>query len=285
MSIVKQMLTKYSIISNEDMRNAMREIFQEITLLGLYGGGFFEKATFYGGTCLRIFHNLPRFSEDLDFSLLQMDNNFDIEKYFQSIINEFEAFSIPAKIRKKNKQDRTSSVETAFLDIVTSNLAKVIKIKIEVDKNPPLHFDTETKTLLMPKSFNIKTMTLPNLYASKIHAVLFRNWKMRVKGRDWFDFEWYVKNNVQLNLKHLCHRIKHFGNISKEHITKEYIQELLFAKIDEIDFKQAISDVSIFTKNPEELKIWSNDYFKFLVSKMCYQQEQILQQKPKIRRR
>ena len=282
MSIIKQMLAKYNIISNEDMRNAMREIFQEITLLGLYDSGFFEKATFYGGTCLRIFHNLPRFSEDLDFSLLQKEHNFNIEKYFQGIVNEFEAFGISTKIRKK---DKSGSVETAFLDVAHNKLQKTIKIKIEVDKNPPLHFDTETKTLLMPKSFNIKTMTLPNLYASKLHAVLFRNWKTRVKGRDWFDFEWYVKNSVQLNLEHLCHRIKHFGNISKEYITKKDIQEMLLARINEIDLEQALNDVRIFTKQPKELSMWSKDYFTFLVSKMCYQQEQILTQKPKIRKR
>lgn len=289
MSVIEQMLSQYEIVSKEDMHNAMREILQEITLLGLYSGGFFEKATFYGGTCLRIFHNLPRFSEDLDFSLLAKDDNFNIQKYFQCIISEFEALGIQATIRKKEKRDENSSVETAFLDSDISQFQRIkeikaIKIKIEVDKNPPLHFLTETKTLLMPKSFNIKTMSLPNLYASKMHALLFRGWKNRVKGRDWFDFEWYVKHNVQLNLEHLCHRINHFGNVpNKNIITQDDLQKLLLKKIDEIDLQQAIDDIKTFIKNPESLEIWSKDYFKFLVSKMCYQQN--LLHKPKIRKR
>lgn len=286
MSIIDQMLTKYEINSNEDMRNAMREIYQEIALLGIYSGGFFEKAVFYGGTCLRIFHNLPRFSEDLDFSLLQRDENFDIEKYFKCIINEFEAFGISATIRKKDKKDKISSIETAILNVLANNFQKTIKIKIEVDKNPPLNFVAEPKTLLMPKSFNVSAMTLPNLYASKLHAVLFRSWKTRVKGRDWFDFEWYVKNNIPLNLEHLQHRIRHFGNLSQEYIAENDIKDLLLKKIDEIDLAQAINDVKIFTKHHEELTIWSKDYFKFLVSKICYQQKQdFSHHTPKHRRR
>ena len=156
-----------------------------------------------------------------------------------------------------------------------------IKIKIEADKNSPLYFQTETKTLLMPKSFNVRTMTLPNLYASKIHAFLFRAWKERVKGRDWFDFEWYVKNNVSLNnvslnLEHLFHRIRHFRNLQQNYLTKEYLQELLLARILELDIQKAIDDIKNYIKNPEELKIWDKDYFKFLVSNISYQQDEVV---------
>lgn len=275
MNIVEQMLSKYDIISKEDIRNAMRETFQEIALLGLYSGGFFEKATFYGGTCLRIFYNLPRFSEDLDFSLLQKNENFNIENYFRHIIDEFEALGIQITT-KKIKKNENSEVDTAFLNIDmnqfknTQNI-KSIKIKMDVDKNPPLYFQTEAKTLLMPKSFNIQTMTLPNLYASKMHAFLFRGWKERVKGRDWFDFEWYVKNNVPLNLEHLYHRMKHCGNISSEYITQNEVKELILARIESLDIQRAIDDIRMFIKNPKELEIWDKDYFKFLASKISYQ--------------
>lgn len=277
MNIVEQMLSKYDIISKEDIRNAMRETFQEIALLGLYSGGFFEKATFYGGTCLRIFYNLPRFSEDLDFSLLQKNENFNIENYFRHIIDEFEALGIQITT-KKIKKNENSEVDTAFLNIDmnqfknTQNI-KSIKIKMDVDKNPPLHFQTEAKTLLMPKSFNIQTMTLPNLYASKMHAFLFRGWKERVKGRDWFDFEWYVKNNVPLNLEHLYYRMKHCGNISSEYITQDEVKELILARIESLDIQRAIDDIRMFIKNPKELEIWDKDYFKFLASKISYQND------------
>ena len=275
MDIIEQMLARYSIISKEDVRNAMREILQEIALLGLYSSGFFEKATFYGGTCLRIFYDLPRFSEDLDFSLLQKDENFNIEKYFKHIINEFEALGIQITTKKIAKNEN-SEVDTAFLNIDTNQFDNIkniqsIKIKIDIDKNPPLYFQTETKTLLMPKSFNIKTMTLSNLYASKIHAFLFRGWKERVKGRDWYDFEWYVKNNVPLNLEHLYHRMKHCGNTSSEYITQDEIKELILARIESLDIQKAIDDIKMFIKNPKELEIWDKDYFRFLVSKISYQ--------------
>ena len=284
MSIVEQMLKKYEINSKADLRNALREVFQEIALLGLYKSGFFEKAAFYGGTCLRIFYDLPRFSEDMDFSLLQKDENFNIEDYFYGIVDEFEALGIKIAINKKLKHD--STVESAFLknDTKIYDLSidakrfynpkedDVVKIKIEADTNPPLKFQTETKTLLMPKSFNIQAMTLPNLYAGKMHALLFRRWKNRVKGRDWFDFEWYVKNKVPLNLEHLCERMKDNDNATKENITQDDIKELLLEKIEAVDLQKVIDDVQSFAKYPQELEIWSKDYFRHLVDKICYTQ-------------
>ena len=225
MNIIEQMLKKYDPQSESELINALKEIFQEITLLGLYRGGFFDKAAFYGGTSLRILYGLERFSEDLDFSLLEKNKDFDIEKYFPSVVSEFEALGIEISLNKKSKSSETN-IESAFLkndtSIHTLNIeakglenihsGRKIKIKLEVDTNPPLKFQTESKTLLLPMTFNVRTMTLPNLYAGKMHALLFRSWKTRVKGRDWFDFEWYVKNNTRLNLEHLCQRMKESGD-------------------------------------------------------------------------
>ena len=144
---------------------------------------------------------------------LEKNKSFDMEKYFPSIVNEFEALGIEVSLNKKSKSNETN-IESAFLkndtSIHTLNIeakgledihnGRRIKIKLEVNTNPPLKFQTESKTLLLPMTFNIRTMTLPNLYAGKMYALLFRNWITRVKGRDWFDFEWYVKNNIPLNL-------------------------------------------------------------------------------------
>lgn len=275
--IIQQMLAKYRIDSKDSAKNAIREICQEIALAGLCEGNFFKKASFYGGTALRILYDLPRFSEDLDFSLLEKNENFNIEQYFESIISEFEALNIHIDIKKKHKAD--SSIESALLSIKTSELLKnideTIKIKIDVDKNPPLHFQNQSKILLMPKSFSLNAMTLPNLFAGKIHAILFREWKLRVKGRDYFDLEWYVKNNVLLNLEHLLCRMNHFGNSSNDSITRKDLESLLLAKIDKIDIQKAIDDVKSFVLNPKELEIWSKDYFRFLISKMQYEQEQV----------
>ena len=281
MNIIEQMLKKYNPKSETEPINALKEIFQEITLLGLYRGGFFNKAAFYGGTSLRILYGLERFSEDLDFSLLEKNKSFDIEKYFPSIVNEFEALGIEVSLNKKSKSNETN-IESAFLkndtSIHTLNIeakgledihnGRRIKIKLEVDTNPPLKFQTESKTLLLPMTFNIRTMTLPNLYAGKMHALLFRNWKTRVKGRDWFDFEWYVKNNIPLNLEHLCQRMKESRNFNKDILTKEEFAKLLYDKIDTLDIKQAINEVKGFVKDTRVFDFWSKDYFKLLASRV-----------------
>ncbi|GAA7176908.1 nucleotidyl transferase AbiEii/AbiGii toxin family protein [Helicobacter pylori] len=283
MNIIEQMLKKYNPQSETELINALKEIFQEITLLGLYRGGFFNKAAFYGGTSLRILYGLERFSEDLDFSLLEKNKNFDIEKYFPSIVSEFEALGLEISLNKKSKSSDTN-IESAFLkndtSIHTLNIeakglknihsGRKIKIKLEVDVNPPLKFQTESKTLFLPMTFNVRTMTLPNLYAGKMHALLFRSWKNRVKGRDWFDFEWYVKNNSPLNLEHLCQRMKESGNFKKDILTKEEFVKLLYNKIDTLDIQQAINEVKGFVKDARVFDFWSKDYFKLLVSKVVF---------------
>lgn len=232
---------------------------------------------------MRILYGLERFSEDLDFSLLEKNKNFDIEKYFPSIVSEFEALGLEISLNKKSKSSDTN-IESAFLkndtSIHTLNIeakglknihsGRKIKIKLEVDVNPPLKFQTESKTLLLPMTFNVRTMTLPNLYAGKMHALLFRSWKNRVKGRDWFDFEWYVKNNSPLNLEHLCQRMKESGNFKKDILTKEEFVKLLYNKIDTLDIQQAINEVKGFVKDARVFDFWSKDYFKLLVSKVVF---------------
>lgn len=283
MNIIDQMLKKYNPQSETELINALKEIFQEITLLGLYRGGFFDKAAFYGGTSLRILYGLERFSEDLDFSLLEKNKDFNIEKYFPSIVQEFEALGIEISLNKKSKSSETN-IESAFLkndtsihtlDIETNGLEDVhsgrkLKIKLEVDTNPPLKFQTESKTLLLPVTFNVRSMTLPNLYAGKMHALLFRSWKTRVKGRDWFDFEWYVKNNIPLNLEHLCERMKESGNFEKDVLTRQEFQEILHVKIETLDVEQAINEVKVFVKDVRVFDFWSKDYFKLLASKVKF---------------
>ena len=283
MNIIEQMLKKYDSQSETELINALKEIFQEITLLGLYRGGFFDKAAFYGGTSLRILYGLERFSEDLDFSLLEKNKDFNIEKYFPSVLSEFEALGIEISLNKKSKSSQTN-IESAFLkndtSIHTLNIeakglenihsGRKIKIKLEVDTNPPLKFQTQSKTLLLPMTFNVRTMTLPNLYAGKMHALLFRSWKTRVKGRDWFDFEWYVKNNTPLNLEHLCQRMQESGNFDKDILTKEEFTELLNNKIDILDIEQVINEVKGFVKDVRVFDFWSKEYFKLLASKVVF---------------
>lgn len=269
MNIYDQMLSRYEIKTNDDYINAQHEVMQQIALAGLYRGSFFNKAAFYGGTCLHIFHGVERFSEDMDFSLLQSDDSFKLEDYFKPIIQEFKALGRDVQINKKEKS-RQTNVESAFLkaDTAIYNLRftteRQIKIKIEVDINPPPEFSTEHKLLLLPFSFMCRCFILPDLFAGKMHALLFRSWKNRVKGRDWYDFEWYVRNNVALNFNHLLQRTLQFGSPEAGKLTKDNFREMLKDKIKQTDIEMVKTDVRPFIKHSEEMDIWSVDYFSQL---------------------
>ena len=275
MNIFDQMLAPYKAQTTDDHTNALHEVMQQITLAGLQRGGFFNKAAFYGGTCLRIFYGLNRFSEDMDFSLLQPDDTFRLENYFEAVENEFKALGRGVIIEKKEKKKRTN-VESAFLKEDTSvyNLRftteSQIKIKLEVDINPPGGFSTEQKLSLLPFSFMTRCYSRPDLYAGKLHALLFRNWKTRVKGRDWYDFEWYVRNSTPLNFNHLYQRANQSATQGQEPLTKENFALLLKQKILKTNMDAVKADVRPFIKNPAEMDIWSVEYFTQLVDRIQF---------------
>lgn len=274
MTIFDQMLGRYDIKTAQEKRNAINEVMQEIALAGLYRGGFFDKAAFYGGTCLRIFHGLPRFSEDMDFSLTEKNVEFDIENYFPAVIEEFKASGRDVLITKKEKKVQTK-VESAFLKDNTEmydlifKTEKEIKIKIEVDTDPPLGFSTEQKLSLMPFSFMTRCFTLSDLYAGKMHALIFRSYKNRVKGRDWYDFEWYVRHDIPLNFAHFQIRAKEFNGLD---VDKEEFIKMLREKLGSIDINMVKRDIMPFIQNPAVLDIWSNDYFLQLADRIKYWQ-------------
>lgn len=281
--MIKDWLQEFNPKNEEEVLSAMREIMQEITLAALSRTDFFEKAAFYGGTALRIFYNLERYSEDLDFSLLKPDEKFSIKPYFKSIIDEFKSLGMTVSINEKIKR---SSIDSAFLktetlwqEIVLEDIIKEIgirsnrnlKIKIEVDRNPPINFQTEEKLLIRPFSFYVKCFTKSSLFAGKLHALLFRKWKNRVKGRDWYDLEWYIKKGVPLDVKHFLSRAVEANDWQDKTITNKQIIELLDNKIETVSFKNIREDVDRFVKNSEDLKIWSPQYFKDLIRKMKFE--------------
>ena len=261
--IYNLMLRQHDLSTVDSQRNATYEVMQQVVLSGLYRGGFFKEAAFYGGTCLRIFHNLGRYSEDMDFSLLEKNPDFHFEEYFPAIIEEAKLLGREITITKKDKKN-FSKVESAFLKDNTDiyNLAfqteKTLKIKIEVDKEPPVGFNTEQKLLMLPFSFQTRCMTLPSLYAGKLHALIFRSWKNRIKGRDWYDFEWYVRHKVPLDFKHLQVRAKEFNALE---LTKELFFEKLRERLATADIAMVKQDVEPFIIDKRELDIWSNEYF------------------------
>jgi len=275
-SILSQMLSRYPVVTKDDLTNATHEVIQQITLAGLYRGGFFDRAAFYGGTCLRIFHGLQRFSEDMDFSLLQPDEKFSLENYFGQIISEFKALGKEIIISKKEKTN-TKKIESAFLKENTEiydlqfTTEKRIKIKIEVDKQPPSDFTTEYKLLLLPFSFMTRCYSLPDLYAGKMHAFLFRNWQNRVKGRDWYDFEWYVRNNVVLNFNHLQKRTEQINALKEKYFTLDIFKKMLKERIEKTNIEAVKNDVRPFLKNPKEMEIWSTEYFLQLMEMIRFE--------------
>ena len=267
------MLSAYDRSTDAARRNAVYEVSQQIVLAGLADGGFFDKAAFYGGTCLRIFHGLNRFSEDMDFTLLKTEEAFDFGQYFQPVIDQFALVGRKVEIRKKDGKG-FGKVESAFLkdntDVydISFQTEKSIKVKIEVDTDPPLMFATEQKVMLQPKSFMTRCVTLPDLFAGKMHALVYRAWKSRVKGRDWYDFEWYVRNGVPLDWNHLRERIRQFNG---QELTLEQFVAALRERLGGTDMSRVKEDVLPFLDNPHELDIWSNDYFLQLADKIAYE--------------
>ena len=258
---------------------------QEITLAALSRTDFFENVAFYGGTALRVFYGLDRYSEDLDFSLLKSDTEFLIEPYFKAILDEFKSLGLTVSIKEKKKTKQTA-IDSAFLkaeslwqEIVLEDIIKetgvrsnrTLKIKIEVDRKPPLNFQTEEKLLLRPFSFYVKCFTKPSLFAGKMHALLFRKWKHRVKGRDWYDLEWYIKKGIPLDVNHFLARAIDTKDWQEDSISKEQIIELLDRKIDSVTFSNIKEDVIRFIKNDEWINIWSPEYFKDLVNKIKFE--------------
>ncbi len=281
---IARMLEKYDLRTLEDYSRAIREILQELALLGLWRSKFFEKAAFYGGTALRILYGLDRFSEDLDFSLLRPDIEFDLSKYNSALKKELEAFGFDVEVGKVGKAIE-SPIQSAFLKTETRNQliviradqeivkqiprGQVIKIKLEVDTDPPPGFSTHTRYLMHPIPFAVRTYVLPDLFAGKMHAALCRKWKTRVKGRDWYDLVWYVANYPEINLAHLEQRMRQSGDWQKEEsLTPLNLRDLLSDTISKLDIEQARREVEPFVSRPETLAIWSKDFFLDVVSRI-----------------
>ncbi len=280
--MIKNWLESYSPSNREQATQALREIMQEVALAGLYRAGFFEKAAFYGGTALRIFYGLNRFSEDLDFSLLKANPNFSINGYLPAIVQEFEALGMQVSIKEKQKAILTN-IDSAFLksetiwkELVLESVVPQqelrqtarIKIKLEIDTIPPMGFETEEKLLLKPFSFYVKCFSISDLFAGKMHALLYRKWKDNVKGRDWYDMEWYIRKGVKLNLTHLVSRAIDSGDWNEKEMNISQFHQLLKTKIDLVNFSRIKDDIRRFIPDASVLDIWNAQYFHDLTSQI-----------------
>lgn len=271
------MLSKYQTNTIEDKKNAVKEIVQEVVLCGLSRGGFFKEAAFYGGTALRIFYGLDRFSEDLDFSLVTQNSDFDLTKYFSYIENETKSLGLNFSVVEKEKAI-DSNVKSAFLkgntkehilsfyeesdDAKIINREEIIKIKFEVDVNPPSGATYEIKFGLLPSPFQVRLYDLPSLFAGKIHACLCRNWKTRVKGRDFYDYIFFLSLGAKVNLVNLKAKLVQSKFIAEDYdLTIENLKGLLNERFSNTDFSQAREDVLPFVKDKSKLDLWSKEFF------------------------
>ena len=276
-NVIEQMLSHYEIKNTNDEINALKEIIQEIVLSGLSRGGFFDNAAFYGGTALRIFYKLDRFSEDLDFALLSPNKEFDLSKYFTYIEKEIKAYGLNLEISSKQKS-KDSNITSAFLKGDTlehilkffpsevehkyDNLLKNIKIKFEVDINPPKGATYEEQYKLLPSPHHIKLYDKESLFAGKIHAILCRNWKTRTKGRDLYDYIFFLANNTHVNIELIKNKLIESNYIKKnDKFDIEVLKELLIQKFHDINYSEAKEDVLPFIKDVDSLNLWSKDFF------------------------
>lgn len=281
---IRSMMDRYDLQTRDDYINALREIVQELALLGLWRSKFFEHAAFYGGTALRVVYGLDRYSEDLDFSLLKPDDSFSLGTYAESLQQEIKSFGFHVDFEQRRKSHQ-SPIESAFLKTNTYKHmivieaaeellrdlypSKNLKIKLEVDTDPPPGFETESHFVLQPIPFSVRTYRLPDLFAGKLHALLFRHWKSRVKGRDWYDLVWFASKYPEVRMSHLESRIRQSGDCKeKGHISFEKLQTLLHDAVDKLDVEKARKEVSPFVRDRRTLALWSHAFFMDVVQRV-----------------
>ena len=277
--IIEKRLKQYAPKSPEEEENAYKEVLQELALYALSTTDFFAHASFQGGTALRILYQLPRFSEDLDFILNKSNKNFSWEKYIHQVNNAFELFDIHPEIIDRSKADQ--SIKKLFLK--DNSIGKIIKltfpahsqkkflIKFEIDTNPPSGSTSEIKFLEFPLDYSITSQDLSSNFSGKCHALLCRAY---MKGRDWFDFSWYVANKISPNFKFLESAILQQGpwQNQKIQVTKKWLTDELANKIKSIDWTSAKAEVERFANGPDRdsLRLWNADFFMDKVNKLTH---------------
>jgi predicted nucleotidyltransferase component of viral defense system len=277
--IIQDRLDNYNCQSTQEEEFALKEITQEIVLNSLYNSGFFKKAAFQGGTSLRILYGLNRFSEDLDFALLNPDAKFDLNYYLATTNEELKAFGYDVKIEGRTSNN---AVQNMFLkDDSLGRFLKVqypkndgpkrtLKIKIEVDTNPPAYAEIETKFLDFPINFSVTVHDLPSLFAGKSHALLCREF---VKGRDWFDFLWYLARKTKPNFKFLSSALQQFGPWKGMGVNtdSDWYRREMTKRIKNIDWPKAKMDVQRFLRpvDVKTLELWNVDFFLANLKKLA----------------
>ncbi len=276
LQMIQERLNTYSCANMQEEEQALREITQDVILAGLARTDYFKHVQFHGGTCLRIFHGIGRFSEDLDFVLMAPDRGFSLDNYLPIALRELGAYGFKFEVVDRSKAGTT--VKKAFIkddsigkllefDFIKVNRSmKKIKIKIEVDTNPPLGASSLTRYLTFPFPASIMVHDVPSLFAGKLHALLCREY---VKGRDWYDFVWYTSQKAEVNYPLLRSQINQIGPWQGEdlEVSQKWCFEELLKKVETLDWEAVKREVMPFVRGHDRpsLEVWGIDFFSSLI--------------------
>lgn len=284
MNTIEQLIKSYEPKTVEETKLVIKELLQKIVLIGLSRSNFFKYASFYGGTALRIFYSLNRYSEDLDFTLNEVNNDFALEPFIKKIEEIASSYGLEIIIQSKNKTINTP-IESAFAKLNTYQTFislkldekftkllhkdEVIKVKFEVDCTPSLGFNTESKRIDTPEFANIQILDKESLFAGKIHAILCRNYKNTVKGRDYYDFLFYIKNHIKPNLTYLKNKLIESKKINEnDEFNIDVVKNMLKERFNIVNFNQVKNDAEKFVLNTEDLSYYSKDLFLDMVNRL-----------------
>lgn len=284
MTAIEELIKQYEPKTIEETKMALRELLQEIVLIGLSRGDFFSHASFYGGTALRIFYSLNRYSEDLDFTLNEKNELFSIIPYIKKIQEVALSYGLDIDIQTKEKKIETA-IESAFaklntyqtfiklnldaLNIKSLHKDEVIKVKFEIDCNPSLGFIIESKWISSPEFARVNVLDLSSLFAGKIHAILCRTYKSNVKGRDYYDFLFYIKKNVKPNMNYLKNKLIESKKLDFDSkFDNEILKKMLKEKFESVDFNQVRDDAQRFVYHGEDLSYYSKELFIDMINKL-----------------
>ncbi len=275
--ILEERLKGYNAETAEGEFDALREILQEVILSGLSDTDFFNLAVFQGGTCLRLIHGLRRFSEDLDFVLLAAQPRFDWSAYEKKINARCNLYGFEPEFL--NKENQVNSVKKMLVkqgslsDLVsfthTQDPRRKIRIRLDIDVNPPSGLSSETSFLDFPLPYRLHIPTINCLFAGKCHALLCRQY---TKGRDLFDFQWFVSKHVEPDLEYLKSTLIQSGPWEGNdiNVTPSWLKLALIERISSLDWNAAKDDIFRFLpeREVETVLLWSRDFFLSRIEKL-----------------
>ena len=281
---IEQIVESRHPVNVDETKAVLREIMQSVVLVGLSRSGFFEKASFYGETALRIFYHLNRYSEDLDFTLNDVNEGFSLQPYLCEISHLATSYGLELEMTAKNKAIE-SPIESAFAKLNTYQTFitlkvnprivrflhkdEVVKVKLEVDSHPALGFKAESRWLDMPEFAPVIVLDEPSLFSGKIQAILCRNFKNNVKGRDYYDFLFFMQRRIRPNMEYLRNKLLANGKISEaDPFDMDTLKKMLKEQFEKVDFSRVRQDAMRFTFENEDLSYYSKELFMQMADRL-----------------